>query len=310
MTGLPVAVGAVVWGGVVATFAAGKASRLTWIDVLLLFGALVIVPLAATAAPWRDRAVEACVGSALLLVPSLALARGPAAAALTAPWVVTAAVVAWTALRPMWGERRGLDAGQVADGAAAGWFVVAAASLPVSRMGWSVLGLEEPIIELTSVHYTFAGVATSLIAAMAWRRASSRAAKHVATVGVALVVGAPPVVATGFFTNAALPQVGGAVLLTVGVYAIAFVLLTSVRDRDDDGLAKALLVVAALSIVAPMVLAVGWAAAQHMRLRALSIPDMARIHGTMNALGWSLCGLAARTRTKCTPDRRVFVDSV
>jgi hypothetical protein len=40
-----------------------------------------------------------------------------------------------------------------------------------------------------------------------------------------------------------------------------------------------------------MVLAVFWATARYYDVAALSIPDMANIHGTMNAFGFVVCGL-------------------
>ncbi len=55
--------------------------------------------------------------------------------------------------------------------------------------------------------------------------------------------------------------------------------------------AKALLGASALSVGAPMVLAVFWAAGQHYDVPVLDVPAMARIHGTLNAFGFSLAGL-------------------
>jgi len=39
-----------------------------------------------------------------------------------------------------------------------------------------------------------------------------------------------------------------------------------------------------------MVLAVSWAAGQHLDVPAFDIPTMARSHGTVNAFGFSLAG--------------------
>jgi hypothetical protein len=40
-----------------------------------------------------------------------------------------------------------------------------------------------------------------------------------------------------------------------------------------------------------MILALAWAAGQHVDVPALSIPDMVRTHGVANALAFTLCGL-------------------
>jgi hypothetical protein len=62
----------------------------------------------------------------------------------------------------------------------------------------------------------------------------------------------------------------------------------------SSGQARLLLVVSSLSVVVPMVLAGFWAAAQYVDVPALSIPALARIHGTMNAVGFVGCGLVGR----------------
>jgi hypothetical protein len=49
-----------------------------------------------------------------------------------------------------------------------------------------------------------------------------------------------------------------------------------------------------------MVLAVTWAAAQHWNVPALDIPAMARIHGSMNAVGFVGCGLLGYRRLRVT----------
>ncbi len=40
-----------------------------------------------------------------------------------------------------------------------------------------------------------------------------------------------------------------------------------------------------------MILAVDWALGQHTAIRALTIPQMAQVHGSLNALGFAVCGL-------------------
>jgi hypothetical protein len=40
-----------------------------------------------------------------------------------------------------------------------------------------------------------------------------------------------------------------------------------------------------------MFLAVNWALGQHVDIPSLSIPRMAAIHGSLNALGFSSCGI-------------------
>jgi uncharacterized protein (UPF0548 family) len=160
---------------------------------------------------------------------------------------------------------------------------VAAGALAASRLGWTPLGQREPIVELTAVHYIYAGAAALVLAGWTAR-----------AVPIALTAAAPPIVAIGFVTGSAIPQVGGAVLMTLGVWATATVQLGASLDRSRRRSPRALLAVSGVSIWVPMVLAVAWAAGQHWSVPILSIPDMARTHGAVNATGFVLCGLLAR----------------
>jgi hypothetical protein len=85
-------------------------------------------------------------------------------------------------------------------------------------------------------------------------------------------------------------QIGGALLLSAGVWIVAGLTLAVVRPLTSSRAARILLTVSALSVVGPMVLAVFWAAGQHYDLPALDTPAMAA-HGTVNAFGFSLAGL-------------------
>lgn len=109
--------------------------------------------------------------------------------------------------------------------------------------------------------------------------------------GALLTIASPPIVAIGFTTGAAIPQVSGAVLLTLGVWIVAGLTAAVVVPRTAGAGARGLLTVSAVAVAAPMVLAVFWAAGQHYDVPALDVPTMARIHGTLNAFGFSLAGL-------------------
>jgi hypothetical protein len=166
---------------------------------------------------------------------------------------------------------------------AAFYALFASGALLVSRAGGNPFGQREPIIELTAVHYLFAGAAALMLARATGRR-----------LAIVLTAAAPPLVAFGFVSELAVPQVGGAVLMTLGVWATASFELRSAFDPNLHRVARVLLVVSGIAIWVPMILAVAWAAGQHWSIPILSIPDMARTHGIANALGFVLCGLVAR----------------
>jgi hypothetical protein len=83
------------------------------------------------------------------------------------------------------------------------------------------MGIHEPIVALTAVHFTYVGVAALMLADAALARRRGRVDRVVGRWGLALTAAAPPVVAAGFVTGSALPQIGGAVLVSLGVFCTA-----------------------------------------------------------------------------------------
>lgn len=230
------------------------------VDALLLLGIAVVLPLALNGR-WPHWLAAAAAAGAALQLPTGALAAG-----LVLPFVALTAHALF--------HQRSL---------AALYAVVASTSLVASRLGFTAFDIREPIVQLTAVHYAYAGTAALTLA----NHTSSRAAQL-------FTAGAPPVVALGFVTHEPLPQVGGAVLMTIGVWLTASYHLRGAWNPADTRLHRALLAVSGLAVWIPMVLAVAWAAGQHWHIPVLSIPDMARTHGVGNAIGFTLCGLLGR----------------
>jgi hypothetical protein len=268
-------------------FTAGVASGilpLTLIDYLLVLGIGIVLPSAIGGRRWWWSAAAASATVSLLMP------RGPAAAALALPVAAASAATLVAALRA--GTPR-LSVACIVGRLAPFYALVAATALALSRLGVQLFGFREPLVELTAIHYIYAGAAALVLAKAAHDRAgwSGRLAGRAA---VALTAVAPPTVALGFVLAHPLPQVGGAVLMAAGVWLTATLELADALDCRVPGLARALLAVSGVAILVPMVLAVGWAAGQYWDVPVLSIPDMARTHGVVNALGFTLCGLAGR----------------
>ena len=271
---------------------------LSLIDGIVVLGIGVVLPLAlgGPILAWAAAAAAALVG--------LQVRTGPAAI-LVVPFGIVAATV-FAARIPAAAQRRTVaawrDAGIAAavDIVAPGYALVAAASLFASRAGLELLGIGEPIVELTAVHYTYAGVAALVLAgATAGEAEASGRGRRLAFVAVSCTAVAPPLVAVGFTTRAAVPQVGGAVLMTIGVWSTAALQLRTALARRWSP-AGTLLAISGLSIWITMILAVAWAAGQHWNVPALSIQDMARTHGVINAVGFCLAGLTARRLDRAT----------
>jgi len=265
--------------------ASGGVISLSLVDQLVLFAVAVVLPLAIGGRAWWW---AAAAGAALagFLAPV-----GPAGL-LACPFLVVALARLAESLRAA-GPPAAWRLVVGAEVLATAYAVVAALFLVQSRFGLEPLDLHEPIIELTAVHYSFAGTAALVLAAHTLAHATG-GWRRVAVSAVVLTAAAPPVVAAGFVTGWAVPQVGGAVLMTLGVWLTATLQLRRAGALRRHAGRAGLLVVSGLAVWAPMVLAVAWAAGQHWDVPVLSIPDMARTHGLANAFAFCLCGLLAR----------------
>ena len=257
------------------------------VDAVVVIGLVVVTPLSlGEERQWALAGVAAAAG--------LALGSGVAATAATMPALVVAASSVLRALRAA-GVRdlrsatartRSLD---VASSILVPvWATVGAASVVASVAEIELFGIGEPIVRLTAVHYLYAGVGALTIAR---RMRLERPAARLPSFAVVATATAPPIVAAGFVLGHPVPQIGGALLMTLGVWATAVALLASTRGPDSTG-TRALRAIAGLTPWVPMVLAVAWAMAQHTTgVAALSIPAMARTHGVANGLGFVILGL-------------------
>ena len=262
------------------------------VDATVIGGLGVIAPLALGRSRWWT---AAAVGTAV----AFAMPAGRPAVSLLTPAGVAAILAVVRALRPV---RTPVGLDDAVRTLAAGWAVVAVGALAASVAGRELFDIGEPIVRLTAVHFLYAGVGALTVArrlrAEADRptpgSAPARPTVVSGTANVAVVATAlaPPVVAVGFVLGAAAAQIGGAVLMTVGVWASALALLASTNRTPRPG--RTLRVVAGLTPWVPMVLAVAWAIAQHVvGSPALSVADMGRWHGLANGVGFVLLGLLA-----------------
>jgi hypothetical protein len=243
---------------------------------------------------------------AALAVLAIVLEPGTAAGVLALGWVAVCLVATGAGAGIGLGWRsaptgRLPDAGDLAVAVALAYLSVGAAWLACSRFGWHPLGFSTDIVRLTGVHFHYAGFALPLLGALALRDAEgrSRAARSLLVLGCAASVVGPPIVALGFTYEAAIPQAGGAVVMTVAAWAVAAGTAWSVgpawRRRGWPAAGGALLAVSAASPIVAMVLAVQWAIGQHWAVPALSVDDMAATHGLLNGLGFVGAGLVGWT---------------
>ena len=256
------------------------------IDVTLAFAPLAVVPMGLRILAARHNVALRALAAVLFASAFVPGSHG-GPALLTLPWIAFAMWLLTAELRT--NRLRSID--ELGRVAALASLVVAGVWGAISRAGWSPFDIREPITELTSVHFHYAGFATTVIALHIHRSRVTRASAS----AVALMSIAPPIVAAGFTFRWAVAQVSGAVLLLIAVWTVALLNARAVAPRAPSRVRVGLWISSAAA-VAPMILAVSWAAGQHWDVPALSVNDMARTHGILNAYGFVTLGLAAHVR--------------
>jgi len=293
--------GAVIWAGVALLARIGVAP-IGAIELIFLFAPLVIVPLGMELArviggdtPLTRFARKVQPFAAGFAVVALWLPPGRLAGGLACLWMVVclsmtiAAFIDLLSLaksRPDSGARStihriALAIAQLDLGVGGAWLVA-------SRLGLRPMGIQEPIGLLTAVHFHYAGFATAMIAAALLQSSTRRQERWLPWL-VAIVIGMPFIVALGFVISPQL-KLGAAVLFSASVAGLA-VVLRSCAKRLESGTARILLHVASVTVFAGMVLSTAYAVADFRGSVVLPVPQMARTHGILNAVGFCLPGL-------------------
>lgn len=317
--------GAAVWAGLAVMARVGVA-RFGAIELMLLFAPLVIVPLGielgrGLGCGGRLASIAQRIQpvAAALAVGAVWIAPGRTAAGLAFGWLVVCVLVAGAGVGDLisasWSDAGGgARATFVRDTFTPGTFTsarstsartsllvrvavsvayldlaVGGAWLVASRWGVRPMGIQEPIGLLTAVHFHFAGFATAMIAAATLQFAERSGEARWLRWLVGFVIAMPYLVAAGFVISPALKMVAG-VCFSISVAGLA-IFVRGCGRKAEDANARVLLQVAAGCVFAGMVLAGMYAVADFFGSDVLTIPQMARTHGVLNAVGFCMSGL-------------------
>jgi len=293
--------GGIIWLGLLA---ASRATRLEleWIDLLFLLAPLVIVPLGlgltsqietgGVASRVERIAIRIQLPCALAVVASFFFARGTLSAILAGMWLAFCGLLTLGAVVRIYkGAFRKLDSSFPAF--AFLYLPVGAVWLIGSRFGLTPLGFQEPIVLLTAVHFHYAGFAAPILARssrLALMRSTPSSARPVLLnlVAAGVLVG-PALLAAGFVIGPRV-KLTAAVVLAFSEISLALSFLFALKQVTNFA-SKILIALASVSVVFAMVLAALWAIGEYPLQPFVHLAGMARLHGTANALGFTLCGL-------------------
>ena len=223
-----------------------------WVEILLLFVPLVMVPKLSDMNPFGIIA-----GYAFLI--ALILPQGIWAAIFSIPWILFSATQAWK-------QRHAFTYTFLLIGAA--WFFA-------DRLGWMVLNFSPIIVLLTAAHFHYAGFLLSLLSEKLENPRLSIAIA-VGVVGVAIGITATQLNGPQWIETAA-------AVFMAGIGSIAAWKLILAR--------RFLLLLAGICLQAGMLLAFLYGIRAYFPIAILSIPFMYALHGTLNAFALILANI-------------------
>ncbi|MCC6414610.1 MAG: YndJ family transporter [Opitutaceae bacterium] len=278
-----------------------------WAEALVLLAALVLMPMTWCLARdlddqgWAARLwkfdLHLQLPAALLLIPAFVLPRGQGAALCALPWFVMLAVMAVDGLLRI--RRHGVKpSGVFCRDAGLVFAAIGGACLLADRAGWQPLGLSQMIVLLAAAHFHYAGLILPVLAGLALTR---RPECPLGRWSMWLVLLGVPLVAVGILMS----QAGGPVwvemlaawVLVLGGLGVAWQHIALAVTESQVGA-----VVRGMWGAAGVALIVGMTAVGVYTLRGLEGMEwldarwVLALHGSLNALGFSLLALLAWCR--------------
>ncbi len=232
------------------------------------------------------------VGAIVLLAASLLRPASTMAAVMATPWMVLRICLAAEVMLK-WRLLPVKTPGQICTDFASIFPVVGAAWLVMHRANWTPWNFDPLIVLLTAAHFHHAGFTLPLMAGLnakaapgCWTRFSC----------VAILIGVP-LVAAGItcthFGVLRFVEPFGVTVLVLGAVGVAVSQIRLGLEKKCGVLARLGFVVSGVSLLAAMLLALGFGLRYVFPNLALTMPQMWAIHGTLNAFGFGLCGILA-----------------
>lgn len=260
------------------------------VEWLVLGGPLVVAPLALAALPnktWGCGVLRPLqVPTALLFAGSVLDHAGNGSLALTLPWLLWCAASAGCAVlrvyrRPPLPETA-LDLGFI-------YLFVGAIWWSASRGQFALMGFDPVIVTLTAAHFQFAGLATCTITArIGWLLEQGGRWRKLYVASALIIMGTPIIVALGI-TGSHLVEVVSSFILAIGVVCMALLgMVVAKSSWRAHPIYAGVLALASCISLGTMTLAVLYAMGGLLNLPAISISTMARYHGPLNVLGFTI----------------------
>ncbi|MDI1313176.1 YndJ family transporter [Prosthecobacter sp.] len=262
-----------------------------WVVMLLLLSACLLMPLSRrlldceSQQTWWPR-VE--LGCALLIAVSFIANT----VVYIIPWLLIRSAAALEALGNC--RKKTLDnSAELALLSARVFPAIGAAWLVANRANWTPWGFDPLIVLLTAAHFHHAGFTLPLMAGLnakakpgCWTRFSC----------VAILLGVP-LVAVGItcthFGVLKFVEPFGVTILVMGALGVALSQMRRGLEKKHPNWTRFGFLISGASLFIAMLLALSFGLRYLIPNYALTMPQMWMIHGTLNAIGFGLCGILA-----------------
>lgn len=294
--------GAIAW---IAFLVAARPSPTApaWAEVMLAFAALVLTSLVLDLVSERrdtgkiGRSMTwvryAQLPAAALLALACGMRPGLWAMLVAIPWAALTALLASIGfsrmLRDKWSrpiDRLSTDVGLV-------YVLIGGIWALADRGGLRPLNLDPTIVTLTAVHFHFAGFVLPIFSGLVLRQSPESRFAARAVVGVVLGI---PAVALGIGGTQLgwSPAIEAAAACALALSGMAVGILHvrwALDTQTAPALARALIGISGAALFFAMILAAAYGVRSFATpLPWLGLPQMRAIHGTLNAIGFALCG--------------------
>jgi hypothetical protein len=277
------------------------------VEHLFLLMPLVVTPLAlALLADLRDdegapspllriaRSVQP--GAAALVLLSFTFPNGKRAGMLSLPWLGVALALAASGVSQLVRDRRvrllavNLVAAQLFLGIGAVWLLL-------WRLGTGPRNLSPLMVSLAAVHFHFNGFSAQILIGATGRRVAGASVPLRAVHGVVsfAAVGGLPVLAVGKALALPVARIAGMGAMTLALIGLS-VMMSAVAMGARSAAIRALLLVSAGSGAAAVGLAFAFGAGEFAHREWISVGTMLAAHGSLMALGFTLCGIVGHLR--------------
>jgi len=265
------------WGFVLVPPGSGAMTQDYWIISLLTFAILILMSIERKFG-WFETA------AALLVSFSLCVPAGSGAAWMAVPWLL---IRSWLAIKAMRQPTNlCLTCSRVFPAIGAAWLVA-------HRANWTPWNFDPLIVLLTAAHFHHAGFTLPLMAGL---NAKTRPSWLTQSSCIAILVGVP-LVAAGItcthFGVVKFVEPVGVTILVLGALGVAVAQIQRGVEKERGVMTRVGFVVSGASLLAAMLLALGFGLRSVLPNLALTMPQMWMMHGTLNAFGFGWCGILA-----------------